>query len=168
MKTQSADIFAQRVIEMMNQRHFTKAEMAKRLNVDYSTFWRKLNGQRSIDIPLLRQIANVLGTTVSYLMGETDNSERNVNVQEREVKEVKPISYSYWGGVVDETHEVAESEDKEAISYVFQILNYALSLLPVAVDMQGSVVPKTMKPYVANMPVMLGKHNENKLTVATA
>ena len=168
MGVQSSEIFTQRVNEMMNQRHLSKKDMAEKLNVDYSTFWRKLNGQRNVDINLLMQIAEILETTVSYLMGETDNPERVDEARSVKEKSYKPISYSYWGSVVDETHEVAESDDKEAISYVFQILKYALSLLPMVTDIQISAMPNVRKSYVTNMPVMVGEHNENKLTVAPA
>ena len=46
--------------------------MAHRLNLDYSTFWRKANGERGVDVPLLMEIVKVLGTTAGYLLGETD------------------------------------------------------------------------------------------------
>ena len=73
MGVQSSEIFTQRVNQMMKRCFLTKKDMAERLNVDYSTFWRKLNGKRNVDIVLLRQIAEILGTSAAYLMGDTDN-----------------------------------------------------------------------------------------------
>lgn len=73
MGTQSPDIFTERVSRLMKRNSLSKKDMASRLNVDYSTFWRKLNGKRNVDIPVLIQIAGILGTSVSYLVGETDN-----------------------------------------------------------------------------------------------
>ena len=81
MKTQSPDIpdiFTERVSLLMKRNFLSKKDMAMRLHVDYSTFWRKLNGRRNVDISALIQIAEILGTTVSYLIGETDNPEKFV------------------------------------------------------------------------------------------
>ena len=73
MGVQSPDIFTERVNKLMKRLSLSKKDMANRLNVDYSTFWRKLNGKRNVDIPVLIQIAGILGTSVSYLVGETNN-----------------------------------------------------------------------------------------------
>ena len=73
MGMQSPDIFTERVSNLMKKLSLSKKDMANRLNVDYSTFWRKLNGKRNVDIPVLIQIAGILGTSVSYLVGETNN-----------------------------------------------------------------------------------------------
>ena len=70
---QSPDIFTERVSHLMKRNSLSKKDMASRLNVDYSTFWRKLKGKRNVDMSVLIQIARILGTSVSYLVGETDN-----------------------------------------------------------------------------------------------
>lgn len=82
MVTQSPDIFTERVNKLMKRNALSKKEMASRLNVDYSTFWRKLNGKRNVDIPVLIQIAGILGTSVSYLVGETDNPYLSATIEQ--------------------------------------------------------------------------------------
>ena len=81
MKTQSPDIFTERVSLLMKRNFLSKKDMAKRLGMEYLTFWRKLKGERDIDVILLMKIAQVLGTTVSYLVGETDNPEKFVTAK---------------------------------------------------------------------------------------
>ena len=76
---QAIDIFTERVSKLMKLNSLSKKDMATRLNVDYSTFWRKLNGKRNVDISVLMQIAEILGTSVAYLIGETDKPERMGN-----------------------------------------------------------------------------------------
>ena len=73
MENQVTNILVQRTNKLMAERYLTKKDMAERLNMEYLTFWRKLNGKRGIDVILLMKIAEVLGTSASYLLGETDN-----------------------------------------------------------------------------------------------
>ena len=79
MKERTPTLFTERVSDLMKRRFLTKKDMAERLNVDYSTFWRKLNGKRNVDMALLKQIADILGTSVAYLIGETDKTEAIFN-----------------------------------------------------------------------------------------
>lgn len=67
----------QRTNKLMEERYLSKKDMAERLGMEYLTFWRKLKGKRGIDVALLIQIAQVLGTSVAYLLGETDNPVSN-------------------------------------------------------------------------------------------
>ena len=71
--SQVPNILIRRTNQLMDKMYLTKKEMAERLGMEYLTFWRKLNGKRGIDVPLLMKIAKVLGTSASYLLGETDN-----------------------------------------------------------------------------------------------
>ena len=64
---------------LMEEQYLSKKDMAKRLGMEYLTFWRTLKGERGIDVVLLMQIAQVLGTSVAYLLGETDNPVSNSN-----------------------------------------------------------------------------------------
>ena len=72
INTHIPEILMQRTNRLMAERLLSKKEMAERLNMEYLTFWRKLNGKRGIDVIFLMNIAQVLGTTVAYLLGETD------------------------------------------------------------------------------------------------
>ena len=73
LNTHIPEILMQRTNKLMAERFLSKKEMAERLNMEYLTFWRKLKGKRGIDVVFLMNVAYVLGTTVAYLLGETDN-----------------------------------------------------------------------------------------------
>ena len=73
METQETEILYQRVEKLMTERFISIKDMAERLNMEYVTLWRKLNGKRSIDVSLLKRIAEILGTSAAYLLGETDD-----------------------------------------------------------------------------------------------
>ena len=76
--SQVSNILIKRTNQLMNKMYLTKREMAERLGMEYLTFWRKLNGKRGIDVTLLMKIAKVLGTSASYLLGETDSPTSNI------------------------------------------------------------------------------------------
>lgn len=74
MDSRIPEVLMERTNRLMAERYINKKEMAERLGMEYLTFWRKLRGKRGIDVVLLMQIANILGTSAAYLLGETDNS----------------------------------------------------------------------------------------------
>ena len=67
MESQVPEVLMKRTNKLMAERYISKKDMAERLGMEYLTFWRKLKGKR------VMKIAQVLGTTASYLLGETDN-----------------------------------------------------------------------------------------------
>lgn len=73
MDSRIPEVLRERTNKLMTERYINKKDMAERLGMEYLTFWRKLKGKRGIDVVLLMQIANVLGTSAAYLLGETDN-----------------------------------------------------------------------------------------------
>lgn len=75
MENRVPEVLMERTNRLMTERYINKKDMADRLGMEYLTFWRKLKGKRGIDVVLLMQIANVLGTSAAYLLGETDNPE---------------------------------------------------------------------------------------------
>ena len=171
MNTKNPEILTQRINKLMEERCLKKKEVAERLGIEYLTFWRKLKGKRGVDAVLLTKIANVLGTSVSYLMGESDNPNSNnkegntsihlSNNPNNTDNQKRKLSFAYWGEVADTARDVAESGDKEAISYVSQMLNRALSSLTTKSD---SRVSSHAVSEITNAPVMLGEHNENNFT----
>ena len=83
--SQVPNILIKRTNQLMNKMYLTKREMAERLGMEYLTFWRKLNGKRGIDVTLLMKIAKVLGTSASYLLGETDNDNPTSNIKNESI-----------------------------------------------------------------------------------
>jgi transcriptional regulator with XRE-family HTH domain len=143
--------------------------VAKALGTTRVTVSRWESGESDPSDKVKIELAKVLNTTIAYLMGETDSPERNKVVETGHIKagESDPISYGYWGNVADNARDVAVSGDKDAIAYVSQMLKRALSLLTVT-EVKDVVDTDMGSPRVTNMPVMVGKRNENTVTFATA
>ena len=68
-----SEIISERLKKLIAEKRYSKAEISERLGIGYSTLWRRLNGERSVNIDFLRELASVLDTSVAYLIGETDN-----------------------------------------------------------------------------------------------
>lgn len=58
----------------------SQEQVASELNCDYSTYGKLENGRTSMDVDRLIKIAEILGTTASVLLGESDN-EKNPRIQ---------------------------------------------------------------------------------------
>ena len=130
-----------------------------------------------MNIDFLSELAQVLDTSVSYLIGETDNPERGTNMEIPEIHlqtqnsraEPMPTNYAYWGGVVDEAHKVAERGNATEINSIEPLLKLAYDTVlnsreklekeDCAISTEGAVV--------AQMPVYGGHHNSNRMTVKT-
>ena len=142
--------------------------VAKALGTTRVTVSRWESGESDPSDKVKIELARVLNTTIAYLMGETDSPERNKVADAVQVRTGEPdqISYGYWGDVADNARDVAVSGDKDAIAYVSQMLKRALSLLTVT-EVKDAVNPDMGNTRVTNMPVMVGKRNENTVTLAT-
>ena len=91
-----AQILNERIKELLSERRISKAEISEKLGIGYSTLWRRLNGERGINVDFLIQLASVLGTTASYLLGETNDPKLD---NEASVKKVS--SHDTLAGKVD-------------------------------------------------------------------
>lgn len=169
MGAQTPDIFMQRVSEMMKRRFISKKDMAERLNVDYSTFWRKLNGKRNVDVSLLMRIAEILGTSAGYLLGETDNPlsivpyEKDVsedilqkNRGNIETGERNFDGFAYWGSVLDKAKKVAEHGNIQEMSLIEQLLKSAVDVIVSAKEQE-----KLVGDFSSDRPVYYGSHHNN-------
>lgn len=143
--------------------------IAKALGTTRVTVSRWESGESDPSDKVKIELAKVLNTTIAYLMGETDSPERNKAADAVHVRAVgsDSISYGYWRNVADNARDVAVSGDKDAIAYVSQMLKRALSLLTVT-DVKDVENLDMGNSLVTNMPVMVGKRNENTVTFATA
>lgn len=52
----------------------SKSEMAKRISVSQPTYFRYESGERTPSIPVLKEIARVLNTSVDYLAGNDSDT----------------------------------------------------------------------------------------------
>ena len=135
------DILNERVKSLITEKGISKAYISRELGIGYSTLWRRLKGERNVNVDFLSKLAKILGTTPSYLMGEIDNpdfikhektvdlkSENKTTTNERD----RQLSMSYWGEVVDNIRNLANSGDSNQISLVYSLLKSGLNeLIPV-------------------------------------
>ena len=78
-------VINERIKELISNKRFSKAEISEKLGIGYSTLWRRLNGERSINVDFLSDLAKVLGTSSSYLIGETDNPDAIVQHEQKAI-----------------------------------------------------------------------------------
>lgn len=67
-------MFSDRIARLRKERGLNQKEFAQKLNVSVDSVRRWEQGKRSPDVEMLRNIARVLQTTVSYITGETDDA----------------------------------------------------------------------------------------------
>lgn len=64
----------ERLIAARKKLGITKQEAAKRMNLSQPAYLRYESGERTPSIHTINVMANILGTSASYLMGLTDDS----------------------------------------------------------------------------------------------
>ena len=72
MKIESQSIFSIRLKELRISKGFTHSELGKKVGVSQNTFTNWENGSREPNFKTLRKLANVLETTIDYLLGEEE------------------------------------------------------------------------------------------------
>ena len=68
-------MFSDRVAKLRKERGLTQKDLATKLGVSVDSVRRWEQDKRSPDVDMLSRIAHALGTTVSYISGETDDVE---------------------------------------------------------------------------------------------
>ncbi len=67
-------MFSDRIARLRKERGLNQSQLAKQLGVSVDSVRRWEQGKRSPDVEMLRTLARVLNTTVSYITGETDDA----------------------------------------------------------------------------------------------
>lgn len=66
-------MFSDRIARLRKDKGLNQKQLAEKLEVSVDSVRRWEQGKRSPDVEMLRNIAQVLDTTVSYISGETDD-----------------------------------------------------------------------------------------------
>ena len=69
----------QRIKQVMAEKHLSPTKVAEKLGVNYTTLWRRLHGDREINVDFLVDLADVLGTSAAFLLGETDDPSLDIS-----------------------------------------------------------------------------------------
>lgn len=74
-----------RIEALLEKQGWSQAELARRVGVQATTIWKLVTGQ-SQGSKHLHKIAQLLGTTPEYLLGESDDPASNANHQDRQLE----------------------------------------------------------------------------------
>ena len=74
-----------RIKKRMEEKHFTQAELGKRLGMEQYQIARLLQGNPTLTIDLLYKIADALDTTVEYLLLIRHSSLRELKEEDRDL-----------------------------------------------------------------------------------
>lgn len=69
-------MFSETLRKLRHERHLTQYDMAKALNISRVAYTNYELGNREPDFNTMLSIANILNTTVDYLLGSSQNKER--------------------------------------------------------------------------------------------
>lgn len=69
------DSFGKRMVSLRKERKLTQEDLAKLLNTSISVIGRYERDEMTPGIDVAKKISGFLGTTVGYLLGETDSSD---------------------------------------------------------------------------------------------
>jgi transcriptional regulator with XRE-family HTH domain len=97
------DVLRQRITEARERQGLNQAQLASKSHVTPAAISQIEKGHRIPSIPVLRRIAKVLGVSLDYLTGKTDQSQLKDLVQDPEV-------IAFYRGF-----QSLEPEDKEVI-----------------------------------------------------
>ena len=64
-------LFVQRLSQLMEEKNLTQVELAEKIGITNVTISRYLSGERKPRVEIVAKLANVLGTTVDFLLGNT-------------------------------------------------------------------------------------------------
>ena len=143
---------AERIKEKRKSNGLTQTQLADLVGVSSMSLRRWEWGERVPSADIVPKLAEILKTSVVYLMeGSNDKDISHVTKQENP-KELPGMAY--WGGVVDNAKNIAVYGDEEEKSDVSQMLKKALSYF-----FKGKEASQTAS-LTANMG---GHHNENNL-----
>ena len=66
------DLFKKRLQLLLDEKNMNQKELAKKVGVTEVTISRYMNGERKPRIEIVNKLAEVLGTTTDYLLGNSD------------------------------------------------------------------------------------------------
>ena len=65
-----------RIRDLREDRDLTQTQLARQLNMSQTGYSKYETGENDIPTPILIKLANLYGTSIDYLLGQTDNPKR--------------------------------------------------------------------------------------------
>ena len=135
-------VFGER-LRLLRHRKYSQEELANLLHVHNNTISKWESGTQAPRMTKMKELASILGTTVAYLMGDTDNPLPPEHKQEEQVKNISNIEHTeadscckesrsalYWDKVAENVDDVLVHGSRELIFYMCIILLRAASKVP--------------------------------------
>ena len=141
---------AERIKTKRKELKLSQTDLADLLGLSYMTVRRWETKGTTPNASLLPKLAEVLDTSVSYLMEGNDNEKTY-----QETEKGFP-SMAYWGGVIDNAKKLSLNGNDEEKNDVLQMLKRACSYL---------LNMKERNEKVTFMTNVGGRHNENNLNL---
>ena len=66
----------QRIRDLREDRDWTQADVAEKLNMTQTGYSKYERGERDVPTEVLIKLANLYNTSIDYLLGQTQNPER--------------------------------------------------------------------------------------------
>lgn len=139
-------------------------KLSELIGVSSKTLQRWENGERSPRLDELGKLAQALGTTAGYLMGETENAgaheektpdeKNNLPINNTSGVSEDDLDLGYWGAMAERAARVAQSENEGKKKIISAILKQAAE----AVTGAGSEGGKNE----VNQVIYGGRENKNE------
>jgi len=86
LKEFDKELLRQRITQARQEKNLNQAQLAEKSGVTPAAISQIEKGTRTPTIPVLQRIASVLGVSIDYLLGKTDESELGDLLHDQEVR----------------------------------------------------------------------------------
>ena len=161
-------------IKIYRQRkNLTQEKLAELIGVSVMTVKRWEWGQREPRANELGKLAQALGTTAGYLLGETENADapeektpdekNNLPINNTSGVSEDDLDLGYWGAMAERAARVAQSENEGKKKIISAILKQAAEAVTGAGIITGAESNST--PKFVN--IQSGSNNKNNMSVTS-
>ena len=125
----------EKIKELRKKLNLTQEKLSEKIGVSAMTMRRWEWGDRIPRANELEKLAQALGTTAGYLLGETENAgaheektpdeKNNLPINDTSDVSEDDLDLGYWGAMAQRAKRVAKSEDKSTKEIIGAILKQA-------------------------------------------
>ena len=118
---------AERMKLSRRKERITQKQLAEKIGVAEISIkrWENADTERVPNVLIIKEIADALNTSVAFLIGEVDGcsikDEQEIFFSHKQ-ESMKQHNFSYWGEVVDNICELAQSGNAQETSLIYMLL----------------------------------------------